>query len=77
MTVAKSTVANVAVDEVTANTATVQQDVPRDVGPSAIGRKAKARRILGWRELASGLQMRRKAHVFRLLRTRSFSASHL
>ena len=40
------------------NTATVQQDVPRDVGPSAIGRKAKACRILGWRQLASDLQMK-------------------
>ena len=29
------------------NTTTVQQDAPRDVGPSAIGRKAQACRILG------------------------------
>ena len=29
------------------NTMTVQQDVPRDVGPSAIGRRAKVCRILG------------------------------
>ena len=61
-------------EEAHTNTATVQQDVPKDVGPSAIGRRAKARRILGWRQLANGLQMRRKTHVFRLLRTRSFSA---
>ena len=72
MAIAKSTVANVADDEVIANTTTVQQEVPRDVGPSAIGRKTKARRILGWRQLASGLQMRRKTQVFRLLRHRIF-----
>ena len=77
MTIAKSTVANVAVDEITANTTTVQQDVPKDVGTSAIGSRAKARKILGWRQQASGLQMRRKTQVFRPLRTRSFSASHL
>ena len=41
-------------DEAHTNTTTVQQDVPRDVGPSAIGRRAKARSILGWRQLASG-----------------------
>ena len=64
-------------DETHTNTTTVQQDVPRDVGPSAIGRRAKARRILGWCQLASGSQMRWKTQVSRLLRTRSFSASHL
>ena len=60
-------------DETHTNTKTVQQDVPRDVGPSAIGRRAKARRILGWCQLASGSQMRWKTQVFRLLRTRSFT----
>ena len=39
-------------------------------------RRAKTRRVLGWRQLASDSQMRRKTQVFRLLRTRSFSASH-
>ena len=42
------------------NTATVQEDAPRDVGPSAIGRRAKVCKVLGWCQLASGLQMRRK-----------------
>ena len=59
------------------NTATVQQDAPRDVGPSVIGSRAKVCKVLGWCQLASGLQMRTKTQVFRLLRTRSFSASHL
>ena len=49
----------------------------RDVGLSAIGRRAKVRRVLGLRQPASGSQMRRKTLVSRLLRTRSFSASHL
>ena len=54
------------------NTATVQEDAPRDVGPSAIGRRAKVCKVLGWCQLASVLQMRRKTQVFRLLRTRGF-----
>ena len=58
-------------------TATVQQDAPRDVGPSAIGRRAKTRMVLEWCQLAIGLQKRRKTQVFRPLRTRSLSASHL
>ena len=37
----------------------------------------KVCKVLGWCQSASGLQMRRKTQVFRLLRTRSFSASHL
>ena len=75
--VEKAAEEKVAIAKSSVDTTTVQQDVPRDVGPSAIGRKAKAYRILGWRPLASGLQMRRKTQVFRLLRTPSFTASHL
>ena len=47
-------------EEAHMNTAKVQQDVPRDVGPSAIGRRAKTRRVIGWRQLASGSQMRQE-----------------
>ena len=70
--VEKAAEEKVAIAKSTVDTTTMQQDAPRDVGPSAIGRKAKACRILGLRQLASGLQMRWKTQVFRLLRTRSF-----
>ena len=40
-------------------------------------KKSEGSKVLGWCQLASGSQMRTKTQVFRLPRTRSFSASHL
>ena len=45
--VEKTAEEKVAIAKSVVDTTTVQQDVPRDVGPSTIGRRAKARRILG------------------------------
>ena len=55
----------------------VSEETTTRILKSAIGRRAKVCKVLGWCHSASGLQMRRKTQVFRLLRTRSFSASHL
>ena len=67
--VEKAAEEKVAIAKSTVGTTTVLQDVSRDVGPSAIGRRAKACRILGLCQLASGSQMRWKTQVFRPLRT--------
>ena len=81
--IAKSSVANVAVEEVAAKTKRIQtrrrcsRMYQGTLDRQRLEEERKHAGFLGWRQLASGLQMRRKTQVFRLLRTRSFSASHL
>ena len=64
-------------DEAHTNTTTVQQDVPRDIGPSAIGKKSESTQDSWVMSVSKWFaDERRKTQVFRLMRTRSFSASH-
>ena len=55
----------------------VSEETTTRILKSAIGGKAEVCKVLGWCQSASGLQMRTKTQVFRLLRTRGFSALHL
>ena len=83
VTIAKSTVANVAVEEVAAKT-NYAYEHDDDTAGCTKGRwtvsnwkKSESTQDSWWCQLASGSQKRWKTQVSRLLRTRSFSASHL